>query len=54
MENLMKRRLNLLNKVREALGVKNTWTFDGGICAMYKGKKHNIKSKEDLERILSG
>ena len=38
MENLTKRRVNLLNEVREAVGVKNTWTFDGRIHAMYKGK----------------
>ena len=35
MENLTKRRVNLLNEVREAVGVKNTWTFDGRIHAMY-------------------
>ena len=50
----MKRRVNLLNEVREAVGVKNTWTFDGRIHAMYKGKKYNIKLKEDLGKILSG
>ena len=44
MENLTKRRVNLLNEVREAVGVKNTWTFDGRIHAMYRGKKYNIKS----------
>ena len=44
MENLMKRRVNLLNEV----------TFDGCTHAMYKGKKYNIKSKEDLGKILSG
>ena len=54
MENLTKRSVNLLNDVREAVGVKNTWTFDGRIYAMYKGKKHNVKSKEDLGKILSG
>ena len=45
-------RVDLLNEVREAVGVKNTWTFDERIYGMYKGKKHNIKSKEDLEKIL--
>ena len=54
MENLTKRRINLLNKVREAVGVKNTWTFDGRIYALYKGKKQNIKSNEDLGKIISG
>ena len=34
----MKRRVNLLNEVREAVGVKNMSTFDGRIYAMYKGK----------------
>ena len=49
MESLTKRRVNLLNEVREAVGMKNTWTIDGRIHAMYnKGKKYNIKSKEDL------
>ena len=38
MENLMKRRVNLLNEVREAVGVKNTWAFDGRIHAMRKRK----------------
>ena len=42
MEILRKRRVNLLNEVRGAVDVKNTWTFDGRIYAMYKGKKHNI------------
>ena len=54
MENLTKRKVNLLNEVREAVGVKNTWTFDGRIHAMYKGKKYNIRSKENLGKILSG
>ena len=54
MENLPKRRVNVLNEVREAVATKNTWTFDERIYAMYKGKKHNIKSKEDLGKILSG
>ena len=53
MENLTKRRVNLLNEVREAVGVKNTWTFDGRIHAIYKGNKYNIKSK-DVGKILSG
>ena len=34
----MKPRVNLLNEVREAVGVTNTWTFDERIHAMYKGK----------------
>ena len=54
MENLTKRRVNLLNEVREVVGIKNTWTFDGRIHAMYKGKKYNIELKEDLGKILSG
>ena len=37
-ENLTKRRVNLLNEVREAVGMKNTWTFDGRIHGMCKGK----------------
>ena len=34
----MKGRVNLLNEVREAVGVNKTWTFDGCIHAMYKRK----------------
>ena len=41
MENLTNRRVDLLNEVREAVGVKNTWTFDGCVYAIYEGKKHN-------------
>ena len=54
MKNLTKRRVDLFNEAREAVAMKNTWTFDGRIYAIYKGKRHNIKSKEDLEKILSG
>ena len=54
MGNLTKRRVNLLNEMRETVGVKNTWTFDGRNYVMYKGIKHNITSKEDLGKILSG
>ena len=38
MENLTKRRVNILNEVREAVGMKNTWTFDGRIHSFIKGK----------------
>ena len=53
-ENLMKRRVNLLNEVREAVDMQNMCTFDGRLYAMYKRKKkHSIKSKEDLRKFLS-
>ena len=35
MENLTKQRVNLLNEVREAVGMKNTWTFNRRIYALY-------------------
>ena len=38
MENLTKRRVNLLNEVREAVGVKNTWTSMGVFMPCIKGK----------------
>ena len=50
MENLTKRRVDLLNKVREAVGVKIRGHSMGVFMPCIHKGKHSIKSKENLEK----
>ena len=51
MENLTSRRVSLLKEVKEKVGFRNSWSLDGKIVALFKGKKHIIASREDLSKL---
>ena len=51
MENLTRRRVSLLKEVKEKVGFKNSWSLDGKIVTLLKGKKHIITSREDLSKL---
>ena len=40
MENLTSRRVSLLKEVKEKVGFRTSWSLDGKIVALFKGKKH--------------
>ena len=51
MQNLTSRRVSLLKEVKEKVGFRNSWSLNGKIVALFKGKKHIIASKEDLSKL---
>ena len=51
MENLTSRRVSLLEEVKEKVGFRNSWSLDGKIVALLKGKKHIITSRADLSEL---
>ena len=51
MENLTSRRVSFLEEVNEKVGFRNSWTLDGKIVALFKGKKHIITSRENLSKL---
>ena len=54
LEDLTKKRYNLLKSAREALGGKNVWIFDGNINCRVKDKKCVLKTDADLQSVING